>query len=230
MPGTVAIIDDAGDGGPVNKVYFGDLEGKVWQVNATTGGNSSAVFDAAATYLPATSVNYPIESGIVLYRDPTSSHLSALGVTSGADWVPATTLSKVFKLDLQAAPPTSSTLATLASSERVYAVPTIAGNNAYFITSLGNLQSSIGSSFSATGNLMRVDLGSTPSVTTLATVKQGASEVAVDSSGNVIAASATGITQNGNAGSRQLAGDRQAAERGRQAGRGARLARPTLKK
>ena len=34
----------------------------------------------------------------------------------------------------------------------------------------------------------------------LATVKQGASEVAVDASGNVIAASATGITQNGNAG------------------------------
>ncbi|HEY1587886.1 MAG TPA: hypothetical protein VGH63_19435 [Polyangia bacterium] len=58
----------------------------------------------------------------------------------------------------------------------------------------------IGNSFTATGNLIRINLGSTPTVTTLATVKQGASEVAVDSSGNVIGVSATGITQNGNSG------------------------------
>ena len=44
---------------------------------------------------------------------------------------------------------------------------------------------------------MRIEFDSTPQVTTLATVKQGASEVAVDANGNVIAASATGITQIG---------------------------------
>ncbi|HWE26661.1 MAG TPA: hypothetical protein VHB97_01610 [Polyangia bacterium] len=201
VPGTVAVIDDVGDGGPVDKVYFGDLEGKVWQVGAGDGASATAVFDAAATYLPATSVSYPIESGITLYRDPTNTHLSALGVTSGADWVPSTTLSRVFKIDLGATPtPVTTTLATLGAGERVYAVPTIAGNAAYFITSLGGLQSAIGNAFTATGNLIRVDFGSTPSVTTLATVKQGASEVAVDANGNVIAASATGITENGNAG------------------------------
>ncbi len=198
VPGTVAVIDDAGDGGPVNKVYFGDLEGKVWSVDATDGTPATALFDAAAKYATATSVNYPIESGIVLYRDPTNAHLTALGVTGSADWVPSTTLSEVFKVDLSNN--TATTLATLGAGERVYAVPTISGNNAYFITSLGNLQSAIGNSFTATGNLMRVDLGNTPSVTTLATLKQGASEVAVDANGNVIAASATGITQNGNAG------------------------------
>jgi hypothetical protein len=198
VPGSVAVIDDAGDGGPVDKVYFGDLEGKVWQVGASNGANASAVFDAAATYLPATSVNYPIESGIVLYRDPTMSHLTALGVTSGADWVPSTTLSRVFKVDLQTAAAT--TLTTLAAGERVYAVPTVSGNNVYFITSLGSLQSAIGNAFTATGNLVRISLGATPTVTTLAVVKQGASEVAVDANGNVVAASATGITQNGNAG------------------------------
>ncbi len=198
VPGTVAIIDDAGDGGPVNKVYFGDLEGKVWQVNATTGGSATAVFDAAASYLPSNSVNYPIESGLVLYRDPTTSHLDALGVTSGADWVPAATLSRVFRIDLQS--DTLTTLATLGTGERVYAVPTVSGNSAYFISSVGDLQSTIGNSFTAAGNLIRVGLGSTPTVTTLATVKQGASEVAVDASGNIVAVSATGITQNGNSG------------------------------
>lgn len=198
VPGTAAVIDDVGDGGPVNKVYFGDLEGKVWQVAAGTGTPATAVFDAAAKYLPATSVNYPIESGITLYRDPTSGHLSALGVTGGADWVPSSTLSQVFKIDLQT--DAATTLTTLGAGERVYAVPTVSGNNVYFITSLGGLQSAIGNAFTATGNLMRIDLGNRPSVTTLATLKQGASEVGLDANGNVIAASATGITQNSNAG------------------------------
>ena len=193
VPGTVAIIDDAGDGGPINKVYFGDLEGKVWSVNATDGSSATAVFDAAAKYLPATSVNYPIESGLVLYRDPTTQHLATIGVTGSADWVPSTTLSEVFKVDLQTNAAT--TLATLGVGERVYAVPTIANNSVYFITSIGNLQTAIGNSFTSTGNLMRIEFDSSPQVTTLATVKQGASEVAVDASGNVVAASATGVTQ-----------------------------------
>jgi hypothetical protein len=195
VPGAVAVIDDAGDGGPVNKVYFGDLEGKVWSVNAADGSSATAVFDAAATYLPANSVNYPIESGLVLYRDPTTAHLSTVGVTGSADWVPSTTLSKVFKVDLQTHAAT--TLTTLAAGERVYAVPTIANNSVYFITSVGNLQTAIGSSFTSTGNLVRIELDNAPQVTTLATVKQGASEVAVDAGGNVIAASATGITEVG---------------------------------
>ena len=79
-------------------------------------------------------------------------------------------------------------------------MPTISGNNATSSRSLGSLQIAIGTSFTATGNLMRINLGTTPAVTTLATVKQGASEVAVDANGNVIGASATGITQNGNSG------------------------------
>jgi len=200
VPGVAAIIDDAGDGGPVNKVYLADIEGKLWQVNASDGTSGTAVFDAAAKYATSTSINYPIESGIGLYRDPTNSHLSAVGVTGGADWVPTATLSQVFKVDLSVSPVTATTLTTLASGERVYALPTISGNSVYFISSLGSLQSAIGNSFTATGNLVRISLGSTPTVTTLATVKQGASEVAVDGGGNVIGVSATGITQNGNSG------------------------------
>jgi hypothetical protein len=195
VPGTVAIIDDLGDGGPINKVYFGDLEGKVWSLKAGDGSSATALWDAAATYLPSTSVNYPIESGLVLVRDPQTSHLNAIGVTSSADWVPSSTLSKVFKVDLSTS--TATTLTTLGAGERVYAVPTVSGNSIYFITSIGSLQSAIGSSFTSTGNLMRIEFDNHPSVTTLATVKQGAAEVAVDANGNVIGASATGITQIG---------------------------------
>jgi hypothetical protein len=197
VPGTAAVIDSAGDGGPVNHVWFGDVEGKVWDVNAITG-TATMAYDAAQANGQTNSINYPIESAVVLYRDPGSQDLDVLGVTGGADWVPSTTLSQVFRYDTKTAKATN--VATLAPGERVYAVPTIAGNQAYIITSLGQLQSAIGNAFTSTGNIIRINLGSTGGTTTLATVKQGAGEVAVDSNGNVIAASATGITQNGNAG------------------------------
>jgi hypothetical protein len=200
VPGTVVAIDASGSGGTASNVFFGDIEGRVWNLPAATGPTTTptAIFDAPATYATALSVNYPIESGVVVYRDPTTSNLQVMGVTSGADWVPAATLTKVFRYDVKTT--TATTLATLASGERVYAVPTVSGNNAYFITSMGNLQTAIGNSFTATGNLVRISLGATPTMTTLATVKQGASEVAVDGNGNIIAVSATGITQNGNSG------------------------------
>jgi hypothetical protein len=194
VPGTAAVIDSAGDFGPVNQVWFGDVEGKVWSIAAATG-TATMNYDAAQANGQSGSINYPIESAVVLYRDPGSQDLDVLGVTGGADWVPSTTLSRVFRYDAKTGVATN-----VGTGERVYAVPTIAGNQAYIITSLGQLQSAIGNSFTSTGNIIRINLGSTPGTTTLATVKQGAGEVAVDGSGNVIAASATGITQNGNAG------------------------------
>ena len=153
----------------MNNVYFGDLEGKVWQV-ARQGrlGRAHRVFDAAANYLPANvgqlSDRERPRALPAIRRHRTST---PLGVTGSADWVPSTTLSEVFKVDLHglASTPTTdtwSTVATLGTGERVYAVPTISGNNAYFITSLGGLQSAHRRLFTASGNLMRVDLGNTP--------------------------------------------------------------------
>ena len=115
---------------------------------------------------------------MVLYRDPDNSHLSMLGVTGGADWVDPTVLSMVFRVDATN-PSLYSNLLTLAPGERVYAVPTIYGNSAYFITSKGNLQGAT-APIQLHGSLIRIGLGATPSVTTLASVKQGAAEVAVD--------------------------------------------------
>jgi hypothetical protein len=198
VPGALAVVDSAGDSGPADKVYFGDIEGKLWAVSAGNGATQTMLLDNALAHGASGSVNYAIESGITLYRDPTTKDLDILGVTGGADWVPSTTLSYIFKYDTNTNTATPS-LVTLGTNERIYAVPTVSGNSAYVISSLGQLQTAIGNSFSATGNLIRVDLG-TGASTTLATVKQGASEVAVDSTGNVIAASATGITENGNSG------------------------------
>jgi hypothetical protein len=200
VPGVVAAVDSAGDDGPADKIFFGDIEGKVWAVPAGTGpaGSQAAIFDAASFYLQPNTINYPIESGLSVYRDSTSQDLDVLGVTGGADWVPSTVASHIFRFDTKTSVGTN--LDTLGTGERVYAVPTVSGNSAYVITSLGQLQNQIGNNFAATGNILRIGLGATPTVTTLGQVKQGASEVAVDASGNVIAASVTGITMNGNTG------------------------------
>ncbi len=201
VPGTAAVIDANGDNGPATKMFFGDLEGKVWSINAADGTLATAIYDAATANGHANSLNYPIESGVVLYRDPSNSHLDVLGVTGGADWVPTTISSYVFKFDTTTN--TGTNLYTTAAGERVYAVPTIYGNSAYLITSQGNLgqQSATGTDFSQTGgNLIRINLGSAGGSTVLANVKAGASEVAVDANGNVVAASAAGLTMNGNVG------------------------------
>jgi hypothetical protein len=197
VPGTVAIIDSKGDNGPADKLFFGDVEGRVWSINAADGTNATAIYDAAAANGATGSQDYPIESGVVLYRDPSNSHLDVLGVTGGADWTSSSVLSHVFKIDTTNNAATN--LYNLASGERVYAVPTIYGNAAYIITSQGNLQGAIGTDFSqVSGNLIRINLGSAGGSTVLANVKAGASEVAVDASGNVVAASASGLTQNAN--------------------------------
>jgi hypothetical protein len=199
VPGTIAVIDAAGDGGPATKAYFAGIEGRVWSVDAATGNNLTVLYDAAAAHGAAGSTDYPVEAGVVLYRDPGNSHLSILGVTGGADWVDPNVPSSVFRVDATN-PSVYSDLLTLAAGERVYAVPTIYGNSAYLITSKGNLQGGTGTDFTAQGSLIRIGLGSSSQVTTLASVTQGAAEVAVDSGGNVIAASTTGLTKNSNSG------------------------------
>ena len=116
VPGTIAAVDDTGGGGPADKVYFGDLEGKVWQVKAIDGSpppRSST--PPRPTCRPTRSTIRSRAASCSIAIRPTT-HLDLVGVTSGADWVPAATLSRVFKIDLGATPtPTSTTLTTLGS-------------------------------------------------------------------------------------------------------------------
>ncbi len=200
VPGMMSVVDSTGQSGPADKAYFGDIEGKVWGVPAPTGpvGLAVPIYDASLAHGFSNSINYPMESGIVLYRSPTNDQLSLVTATGGADWVPSTTLSYVVNINLQTSVATN--LFSLPVGERVYAAPTVFGNNVYFISSAGNIQVGIVSSLASNGSIYRIDLGGTNTTTVLASVKQGASEVAVDANGNVLAASVSGITQNANAG------------------------------
>ena len=199
VPATVSAIDTSGNNGAANAVFFGDIEGRVWQIpTAGAVGSPLPIFDGPASYAIPSNINFPIESAVALYRDPNNADLSLIGVTGGADWVIASgQQSKIFKLDLKNLPPTLTTIASL--TDRVFAVPTIAGQSAYFITSGAGLQGGNSSTYNATGSLHRIDLV-TNTDTSVVNLKQGASEVAVDASGKVYVASAIGITVNANAG------------------------------
>ena len=176
VPGVAAIIDAAGDGGPISKVYLADIEGKVWAINAGDGSSPTKIFDAATKYATSTSINYPIESGIALFRDTTAAHdLSIMGVTGGAGLGAVDDVQRGVQARSRTHPRHvngDADDAGHAGDQRARLCATDdRGNNAYFITSIGNLQSSIGNSFTATGNLMRIDLGTNAS-STLAVVKR----------------------------------------------------------
>ena len=228
VPGVAAIIDDAGDGGPVNKVYFGDLEGKVWSIDATDrhAGDGDLRRRRRSTCRPTRSTIRSRAAWCSTAIRPTRTSTS-LGVTGSADWVPSTTL----LAGVQGRPVDEHGDDADHARHRRARLRGADGVGQQRV--LHHRRSAACSRRSApasraTGNLMRIDLGNTPSVTTLATVKQGASEVAVDANGNVIAASAVGHHAERQQRRRQLAGDAGAAERRRQADHRPRLARPAL--
>lgn len=189
-PGIPAGVNTTGDGGLDNWVFFGDLDGKIWAIDATKGtAPSSPIYDAGAD-------GYPINAGVATYRDKTTGHVAVVAATGGKDWVPASYVEYTVAVDTSNSAQLFKT--NFVAGERVYAAPTIWGNDVYFITSMGNFAGNIANSVTDAGNLQRVNLTS-GSRTVLAAVKKGSSEVDLDTSGNVVAASAAGETQNANA-------------------------------
>jgi hypothetical protein len=200
VPGPPSAVSSAGQSGPADQIFLGDIDGNVWKLSAASG-TGTKIFTGGS--------GQPIESGIALFRDNNACtgsvcDLDVLWVTGGADWVPTSALSNVYVADTftgQLKPPL-----TLQAGERVYAAPTFAGNDAYLITSFGQLSGNLGSTGTQPGYLRRINLagaagaGSTLSSQTVTSVNKGASEVAVASDGSLIGASAIGMTRLTNAG------------------------------
>jgi len=186
VPGVPALVDTSGDGGLEDKLFFGDLDGRIWAIDATgkAGPPQTPLFDAGVN-------GQPIAASVSIYRDATTMDVVVLAATGGADWVPSSTASLVVAVDAQK----GATLFqdSLAAGERVYAAATIAGNDAYLVTSFGNMGGGIAASSGDAGNVRRIDLGSHAIDMTTA-VQKGGSEVAVGADGTVVAASAAGET------------------------------------
>lgn len=192
VPGVVAASSLTGDGSITERVYFGDIDGNLYALNAVDGSTTSQPLYTAGVD------GQPIESGIALYRDTTTRNLSIVAVTGGADWVPMSNISAVVSVDVKNVGSTgaSNVIKTLqlAAGERVYGAPSVGGNDAYMITSFGVLHGNIGTSSADPGYLRRLDLA-TFSITSSTQVTKGAGEVGMGQDGSLVAASAAGITQ-----------------------------------
>ena len=191
IPGVPTTADTTGDGSVADRVYFGDLDGRIWEVVAGTGtAPGSALYDAGAD-------GYPFAASVSQFRDATSNDLSIVGVTSGADWVPSTIAAFTVAVDAQhhvsgsTGPGVVAWKTVLSAGERVYGAPTVAGGDVYLMSSFGNLRGDVGPTVTDAGNLRRLSLGN-GAITFTSAVGKGASEVAVGNDGTLVAASVGG--------------------------------------
>ena len=200
VPGVPAVTNTSGDGAFDDLVLFGDLDGRLWRVDATlkSGAPSTPLFDAGAD-------GFPFGGSIAIYRDATTQRLVAFGATGGRDWVPNTLTPFVLAVEAERFQNGVSGAGVvlyrtnLAAGESVYAAPLVVGNDAYLITSFGSLGGSINGSSGDAGNVRRINL-TNGSVDLTAAVKKGAGAVSLELDGSVVATSAAGISNLGNAG------------------------------
>ncbi len=160
MPGPPAVVDSSNSGAE-DRVYVADFEGKVWELSAVTGQNlngTAPIYDVGPT--PQGNVQ-PIGAPLAVYRDLNTGHLTLLAATGGADWAAATDAYAVYAIDVDPMlARRGAAVCTAISSGRIFAAPTIAGNDVYLLASVGNLGGLLGSTLGDSGTLLRVNLSS----------------------------------------------------------------------
>jgi outer membrane protein assembly factor BamB len=189
-PAVPSVANVRGDGAADDRVFLGDLDGRLWSFDAGKG-------TATVLYDPGTD-GYPIAASVALYRTSDEARrLAALVVTGGRDWVAPDSIQRVISVDVTAGSVLFSL--ELAGGERGYAMPTVAGDDAYLVTTFGNFVGNISGTAHNPGNLIRLNL-STGTVTAVTAMTKGASEVAVGVDGEVFVANAGGATRSENVG------------------------------
>lgn len=153
----------------VDRVYAPDLEGRVWELDALTGGNVNGqgpLFDAGLT---AGGKLQPIGASPVLYQDRGTGHLALLLVTGGMDWADAGEVYAVYAVDLDPAVRVADTghgaaplifKTALAAGQKGYSPPAVSGNDVYLLASGGNLGGAIGATLADAATLYRINLSS----------------------------------------------------------------------
>ena len=202
VPGVPAVINRRGDGSPDDRIYFGDLEGGVWEIGAIAGGPVRLLYPDPAA-LPA--IASPIINPVTLYRDNSGLRELMVAFTRGsADFMDGATSSYVTVLRPEwpssTASPCAMRLDLLAPGaggpvgERFAGGVTVQGGDAYVMTSYGPLSGgTLLTGRTDDGNLRRINLDSA-TFTASYLVKKGAGEATVNSDGSVIATSLAGIT------------------------------------
>lgn len=213
VPAIPAVISSPGNGTLDDRIYFGDFDGDLWQIDARTGTPAYRLYPLPPAISPATAS--PIVNSLTLFRTDSSSlnRLRAIFTRGAADFMSTTAPSFLTVVEMEypaaSAGPRDHLINLPASgNERYLGAVTLQGGDAYMLTSFGSLSGGILASRTDNGNLMRLNVA-TGAFTETVALKKGATEVTVASDGSVIATSAAGITQvsaNTNATARNTAG------------------------
>ncbi|MBA7524471.1 hypothetical protein ES705_16609 [subsurface metagenome] len=150
IPGAITPFDTTGDGF-VDSIFVGDMNGRMWQLNAVDGSNPHGFDNTAGEEIPLwnAGVGKPISvSPGVVKVNP----VIVIFGTGGADWADPNGTYHLYAIDAtnKNGTPTyesgggtnywGSPLA-LPAGEKVWSTPTISGTQIYVSTSIGTLES-----------------------------------------------------------------------------------------
>jgi hypothetical protein len=150
IPGAVTTFDLDGDA-MVDRLYVGDMSGRLWELNAVDGTNPNGA-DGDGKQIPLWNcgVGNPISVSSAITRTNTN-HLVLIFGTGGADWASDSQAYAVYAVDAtqKRATPTYADGAgtlywqkTLGVGEKVWASPTIAAGQVYVATAYGEMEPS----------------------------------------------------------------------------------------
>lgn len=175
LPGAITVVDSDKDGYE-DIVVLGDMEGRLWELNALTGANVNGagvpLFNGGAGAIVTNAgVNYPIAASATITVN-SDNHLVAVFGTGGTDWAPAdaTHIHSIIAVDM-----TNKRSADLINGvgtvlwqialnqgEKAWGSPTVANSQVYVTTAYGTLESANPSddinSTAQQGRLRAIDL------------------------------------------------------------------------
>lgn len=155
LPGAITLVDTDRDG-YVDVVLAGDMDGRLWELNALTGANANGAHiplfnGGAGATVTGAGVNYPIAASPTVTIG-SNGHVLVVFGTGGTDWAPADAdhLHSIFVIDMTqklASPDTANGAATLLwqlqleVGEKAWSSPTVADGTVYVSTAYGTMES-----------------------------------------------------------------------------------------
>ncbi|MGA1870714.1 MAG: PQQ-binding-like beta-propeller repeat protein [bacterium] len=154
IPGAVTLFDHDGDNF-VDKVYVGDMNGRMWELDAHDGSNPNGTeeilgVECEIPLYNVGNVNHPISVSPAIIRN-SMNHVVLIFGTGGSDWASDEQNYALYAIDVTDklenktyAAGAASTLwkIDLAEGEKVWSAPTVAAEQVFFATSFGTMESS----------------------------------------------------------------------------------------
>ncbi|MBI4828249.1 MAG: PQQ-binding-like beta-propeller repeat protein, partial [Nitrospinae bacterium] len=155
LPGAITLVDTDRDG-YVDVVLAGDMDGRLWELNALTGANVNGshipLFNGGAgATVTGAGVNYPIAASPTVTIG-SNGHVLVVFGTGGTDWAPADADHRhsIFVIDMTqklTSPDAANGAATLLwqlqldVGEKAWSSPTVADGTVYVSTAYGTMES-----------------------------------------------------------------------------------------